>query len=182
VSASPYNGGGGGGADGAGHVGGSSVGVGGIGRSLIITGTSIIYGGGGVGGNSTTNGASDSGYGGGGGGGKNAVNGLSGNTGVVILSYVSITSAPIVSFNIVLTDTSVPLYAAPTSWKWNATNLLGNNTEFTFSTAQNPIFNLGIGNWKISLTATNSLGSNTTSQIIGYGLSNPRVYFWNRTA
>jgi hypothetical protein len=40
----------------------------------------------------------------------------------------------------------------------------------------------GLWSGTVSLTATNSLGSNTTSQIIGYGLSNPRVYFWNRAA
>lgn len=87
---------------------------------------------------------------------------------------------PNASFSIILTDTSTNY---PTSWKWNATNLLGNNTEVTFSTAQSPTMNFGTGNWRINFTATNGIGSNTTNRtVIGYNLSSPRVYFWNRTA
>ena len=88
-------------------------------------------------------------------------------------------SSPNASFTIVLTDTSTQY---PTSWKWNVTNLLGNNTEVTTSTAQNLLMNFGTGNWKINLTATNAFGSNTTTQYVGWNLSSPRVYFWNRTA
>jgi PKD repeat protein len=86
---------------------------------------------------------------------------------------------PVASFDIVLTDTSTQY---PTSWIWNVTNLLGNNTEVTYSTSQNPILNLGNGNWRINLTVTNEIGSNTTSKIIGWNLSSPMVYFWKRTS
>jgi PKD repeat protein len=88
-------------------------------------------------------------------------------------------AAPIASFNIVLTDSSTQY---PTSWIWNVTNLLGNNTEVTYSTSQNPILNLGNGNWRINLTAANAIGSNATSKIVGWNLSSPVVYFWNRTS
>ena len=97
---------------------------------------------------------------------------------VTILGGIGST-APVASFDIVLTDTSTQY---PTSWIWNVTNLLGNNTEVTYSTSQNPILNLGTGNWRINLTATNDIGSNTTSKIIGWNLSSPVVYFWKRTS
>jgi hypothetical protein len=61
------------------------------------------------------------------------------------------------------------------------TNLLGNNTPVTFSTLQNPILSLSIGNWFIEETATNSLGSSKANVTLGFGLSSPRVHFWNRT-
>jgi PKD repeat protein len=97
---------------------------------------------------------------------------------VTILGGIG-SAAPVASFDIVLTDTSTQY---PTSWIWNVTNLLGNNTEVTYSTSQNPILNLENGNWRINLTATNAVGSNTTSKIIGWNLSSPVVYFWKRTS
>jgi len=101
-------------------------------------------------------------------------------TGVITITGTGTpTGPPNASFSITLTDTSTNY---PTSWKWNATNLLGNNTEVTFSTSQNPVMNFGTGNWKINFTATNLFGSHTVNQTIGYNLSSPRVYFWNRTA
>ncbi len=88
-------------------------------------------------------------------------------------------TVPNASFVITLTDTSINI---PTSWQWNATNLTGDNVERTFSTSQNPIWNLTkSGNYLIKLIATNSFGSNSTNMTIGYGLTNPKVYFWNRT-
>jgi hypothetical protein len=106
-------------------------------------------------------------------------------TGNVNTTFVNLTSttstcplAPVASFVITLTDTSTN---TPTSWQWNATNLLGNNTEVTFSTAQNPTMNFGIGNYLIKLTATNAVGSSSTTKNIGLDLSSPKVYFWNRT-
>jgi len=83
------------------------------------------------------------------------------------------------SFNITLTDTTT---GAPTSWQWNATNLLGNNTPFTFSTDQNPTITLSQGNWLIDLIATNFLGSDTCNSTIGINLTSPQVYFWSRTS
>lgn len=88
-------------------------------------------------------------------------------------------TVPNASFVITLTDTSINI---PTSWQWNATNLTGDNVERTFSTSQNQIWNLTkSGNYLIKLIATNSFGSNSTNMTIGYGLTNPKVYFWNRT-
>jgi hypothetical protein len=106
-------------------------------------------------------------------------------TGNVNTTFVNLTSttpacplAPVASFVITLTDTSTN---TPISWQWNATNLLGNNTEVIFSTAQNPTMNFGIGNYLIKLTATNAVGSSSTTKNIGLDLSSPKVYFWNRT-
>jgi PKD repeat protein len=105
---------------------------------------------------------------------------ISKSTGVITITGGGTpTGPPNASFNIILSDTSTNY---PTSWKWNATNLLGNNTEVTFSTSQNPIMNFGTGNWRINFTSTNALGSNTTNQTIGWNLSSPKVYYWSRTA
>ena len=95
------------------------------------------------------------------------------------LTYKPPLLPPVTSFVITLTDTSTN---TPISWQWNATNLLGNNTEVTFSTDQNPVMNFGVGNYLIKLTATNAVGSNSTTKTIGLDLSSPQVYFWNRTA
>ena len=86
---------------------------------------------------------------------------------------------PVASFNLVLTDTSTGI---PTSWQWNATNLLGNNTPVTISTDQNPILTLSQGNWLIDLIATNAEGSDTCNSTIGINLTSPQVYFWSRTS
>ena len=53
---------------------------------------------------------------------------------------------------------------SPSSWVWIFTNVTGNNTPVTFSTARNPVLVLGGGNFSISLNASNSFGSNTTPQ------------------
>ena len=174
---------GGGGGSGSAGSSGAASGMGGNGTVLSVSGENILYCVGGNGGqNTTTYGVNittpNVGWGGNGAANVAGHNiGATGSNGTVIIRYVA--TAPVSSFNIVLTDTSTN---SPTSWKWNATNLLGNNTEFTFSTSQSPIFNLGTGNWKINLTAINGVGSDTTSQIIGYNLTSPKVYFWNRTA
>ena len=86
---------------------------------------------------------------------------------------------PVASFNLTLTDTSTNV---PTSWQWNATNLLGNNTPVTISTDQNPILTLTQGNWLIDLIATNDQGSDTCNSTIGINLTSPQVYFWERTS
>ena len=87
--------------------------------------------------------------------------------------------SPVASFTITLTDTSI---GPPSSWQWNATNLLGNNTPVTISTDQNPILTLTQGNWLIDLIATNDLGSDTCNSTIGINLTSPTVYFWSRTS
>ena len=193
---------GGGGAGEAGHdsVSGVITGAGGNGTISSITGTATYYGGGGsggsarsgatissggLGGGGTGDANSDGGVGidslGGGGGGGNTPSSSSakGGSGVVIIKYLTPAVVPVSSFVLTLTDTSTN---TPTSWQWNATNLLGNNTEATFSTEQNPVMNFGVGNYLIKLTATNTAGSNSTTKIIGLDLSSPQVYFWSRTS
>ena len=95
------------------------------------------------------------------------------------LTHKPKSTPPIASFNLVLTDTST---GSPSSWQWNATNLLGNNTPVTISTDQNPILILTQGNWLIDLIVTNAGGSDTCNSTIGINLTSPTVYFWNRMA
>lgn len=60
-----------------------------------------------------------------------------------------------------LTDTSTNV---PTSWVWTATHVSGNNTPFTFSTAEEATITLNaVGSWMIQHTATNADGSDTTA-------------------
>jgi hypothetical protein len=60
------------------------------------------------------------------------------------------------------TDTST---ATPTAWTWNATNVTGNNTPFTFSTINNPSHDFGVGNFFIQLNVSNACSANTSWQI-----------------
>ena len=96
---------------------------------------------------------------------------------MIFLSAISVAlsaSPPVASFisatppsgtfilPMVFTDTSTNY---PTAWVWTCKNLTpGNNTEVVFSTAQNPIFSFGVGNWSIKLKASNAAGSNSTSE------------------
>lgn len=105
-----------------------------------------------------------------------------GFSGICILFLVSTVSAavPVASFYLTFNNTSTN---TPTSWQWNATNLIGNKTPFTFSTSQHPQSNLGKGNWLIQLIATNSGGSNTSStRSLGINLTSIIVYYWNRVS
>ena len=76
------------------------------------------------------------------------------------------------------TDTSTNL---PTGWEWRFTNITpGNNTVTVFSTLQNPVISFGAGNYSIALTASNSAGSDTSSQktfINVTGLISPESYY-----
>jgi PKD repeat protein len=64
--------------------------------------------------------------------------------------------------SVTFTDTSTN---TPTAWVWNATNVTGNNTMFTFSTLQNPVHSFGIGNFTINLTSENAFGANESWQV-----------------
>ena len=87
---------------------------------------------------------------------------------------ISLPSAPVASFTPLgevtgttpksqaFTDTSTN---SPTAWVWNATNVTGNNTPFTFSNAQNPTQSFGIGNFSIKLKASNAGGSGISAQV-----------------
>jgi PKD repeat protein len=90
--------------------------------------------------------------------------------------------APVASFTPDKTTGTSPLTITftddstntPTVWIWNATNVAGNNTPFTFSTGiKNPSQVFGIGNFSISLTAANSGGSNVSTQVTFINVSEP---------
>jgi hypothetical protein len=63
----------------------------------------------------------------------------------------------------------------PTSWQWNATNVTGTNVPFTFSNAQDNIYTFGVGNWSITLYASNSGGSDMSDQITFINVSSPVI-------
>lgn len=86
-------------------------------------------------------------------------------------SMESLMDAPVASFaqsgtsgtspySVSFLDTSTNY---PTAWQWTA-SLNGTGTASTFSTSQNPTYSFYTGNWKILLTATNTGGSNTSTQ------------------
>ena len=87
-----------------------------------------------------------------------------------LLNFVP--DAPVASFTKNQTECVEPCAVAftdsstnsPTSWSYSATNTTGNNTATIISTFQNPTVVFGIGNHTISLNATNSGGSNISTQ------------------
>ena len=137
---------------------------------------------------------------GGGQGGATLVTKLAGNdggSGIVIIRYrlsvapvASFTSsnitqvtnstgqswAGIAPFTMQFTDTST---GPPTSWVWNATNVTGNNAPFTFNGTflgtgaySSPIYTFATaGNYTIKLNATNSAGSNISTQVTWVNVS-----------
>ena len=74
------------------------------------------------------------------------------------------------SLPVKFTDTSTN---TPTSWQWNFTNTTGNNTAVTFSTTQSPLWSFDIGNYSISLKATNADGSDLSDQVTWINVSAP---------
>jgi len=74
------------------------------------------------------------------------------------------------SLPVKFTDTSTN---TPTSWQWNFTNTTGNNTAVTFSTTQSPLWSFDIGNFSISLKATNADGSDLSDQVTWINVSAP---------
>jgi PKD repeat protein len=95
-------------------------------------------------------------------------------TQVTFINVTAGTIAPVAGFNANHTGGTAPLTVAftdtstntPIGWIWNATNVTGNNTPFTFSTEHNPTQTFGVGNYSIVLNASNSAGSNLTTQFI----------------
>jgi PKD repeat protein len=126
------------------------------------------------------------GYGsGGGGGGSGAIGhfggaGGAGARGLVEIRYL-IPVAPTANLSSNKTTGSYPLLVGftdgstgvPTSWQWNFTNVTGNNTAVIFSTSQNPTYIFGKGNFSIKLTATNGLGSNTSTTTVFINVTDP---------
>jgi PKD repeat protein len=59
--------------------------------------------------------------------------------------------------------TDITYGTAPFTYKWNATNVTGNNIEFTMSTELNPSYTFEVaGNYSIHLVSTNAYGTNTS--------------------
>jgi PKD repeat protein len=107
----------------------------------------------------------------------------------VKIGFIVVKDGPIAAFTtnktygvdplvVQFTDTSTNL---PTGWEWRFTNITpGNNTITVFSTLQNPVMSFGAGNYSIALTASNSAGSNTSSQktfINVTGVISPGSYY-----
>ena len=105
---------------------------------------------------------------------KHGVNGTVGSNISTQIAWVNVSQlAPVAAFSINTTGGMAPLSVGttdtstntPTSWAWGAKNLTpGNNTWFSIGTNQNQAFVLGAGNWSVNLTATNSVGSNISTQ------------------
>jgi PKD repeat protein len=193
-SAVNYGFGGGGGSGEVGQAGTSGGGgKGGNGTQIAITGISVYYAGGGggtadagfygVGGNggggaATVSGGNGNpgtnGLGGGGGGGSAVSSTNVGGSGVVIIKYLTGGAAPVIpsaSFTTNTTAGTSPLAVqfndtssnTPTTWSWNYT-ALGSSVPVTFSTAQNASYSFTTGNYTVKLNATNSVGSNISTQ------------------
>jgi PKD repeat protein len=110
----------------------------------------------------------------------------SGGTSVKYIRYIKIFSTdpvplPLAHFTSNITSGTAPLTVKftdasegdPTSWNWSLQNVTpGNNAVNGFSTARNPVYIFGVGNWSIKLNVTNSFGSNVT----------PGTYFINVSA
>jgi PKD repeat protein len=81
---------------------------------------------------------------------------------IPVASFTSNATGGFAPRSVQLTDTSSN---SPTSWDWSYTNVSpGNDTEIWFSTEQNPIVTFGIGNWSMRLNASNTAGSNVSTQ------------------
>jgi PKD repeat protein len=95
----------------------------------------------------------------------------------VEIGYINVTIAPVTppvaSFNVNATTGTDPTAIqftdtssnSPDQWNWSFRNVTGNNTEVWFSQVQNPVYTLGVGNWSIVLNASNSGGSDISSQV-----------------
>jgi len=177
-----------------------AAGNGQTGIASTILGSSVYYGGSGGGGTETGNTPGTGGTGGGGaGGGQLAAGtagtantgggaggsgngystGAKGGSGIVAVRYAKVitpeayfgtnTTAGEYPLAVQLTDASTH---TPTSWSYAARNATpGNNTWVTVATTQNPVIVLGVGNWSLRLTATNSAGSTTSTQITWVNVS-----------
>jgi len=84
-------------------------------------------------------------------------------TGIPVVSFTASNSTGVGTAIVTFNDTSSN--SAPTQWVWNATNVTGNNTPFTFSSSKNTTYTFGTGNFSISLNASNSRGNNISTQI-----------------
>ncbi|MFA5213044.1 MAG: kelch repeat-containing protein, partial [Methanoregula sp.] len=98
------------------------------------------------------------------------------------ITFINVSApAPVASFTADKTNGTAPLAVqftdtttnTPTRWVWNATNVTGNNTAFTFATTQSPLQTFGVGNYLIILNATNCIGFNISTQVTFINVSAP---------
>ena len=59
------------------------------------------------------------------------------------------------------------------SYKWNLTNVTGNNTQVAVSTADDPTLSVPIGNWTVQLNVTNEAGTNSSAMLYWVNVSAP---------
>jgi PGF-pre-PGF domain-containing protein len=81
--------------------------------------------------------------------------------------------AGVAPFTMVFNDTST---GTPVSWVWSATNVTGNNVPFYINTTTVTLANISYefktaGNYTIKLNATNSLGSDISTQVTWVNVS-----------
>ena len=76
-------------------------------------------------------------------------------------SFLTNTTGGTTPIPVQFTDTSTN---TPTSWNWTFQNTTGNNTRVLFSTAKDPLYTFGVGNWSIKHNATNAAGVNVSTQ------------------
>lgn len=90
--------------------------------------------------------------------------------------------APVASFTSNVTSGTAPLDVGftdtssntPTAWNYSFRNETpGNNTEIWWSTEQNPVITLGVGNWFFALNASNAFGFDVTGDDYWINVTEP---------
>ena len=163
-------GGGGSNAGNGGAASGSTGGSGAVGTANSITGTSITYAPGGRGMGLAAFGTLRDGiYGRGGDAFTSSDYEIEGKSGVVIIlfnrsvaKFTASNTTGIAPLYVNFTDTS--LLPSSTAWDWTFNEVEGNNTEIAFATTQYPNYVFPLGNYRIKLNVTYSLGYNVSPQ------------------
>jgi outer membrane protein assembly factor BamB len=103
------------------------------------------------------------------------IGGGEGNTQLFAIgNLTAVVQAPVAAFLANPTSGTAPLAVqfndtssnTPTAWNWSFRNVTpGNNTQVWFSTVQTPTHTFGVGNYSIVLNASNSAGSNLSTQV-----------------
>ncbi len=92
------------------------------------------------------------------------------------VTYINVSKAvivPVAAFTANVTAGTAPLPVrftdtssdSPATWNWSFRNVTGNNTVVRFSQARNPTATFGVGNFSISLNASNSAGYSVSAQV-----------------